>query len=371
MKHIKRYIRFFAIVANLLCVALLLLTAYSPHIHPTLHPVASCLGLVFPLLLLLNLGFVLFWVLTLQFKWLLIPLVGIAACWPQVRTYIPLNTHKKELPADCIKLLTYNIMGFDGITKDKAGNNPILDYLVASKADILCLQEYRTSSSSKYLTQADVEQALKAYPYHNIQDIGSQRGHTNRIACYSKFPILSARKLDLESSYNGSVMYEIVLQGDTVTLINNHLESNKLTKADKVVYEEILAAPGQTEQVKSGARLLIGKLAEASVIRAVQADSVARQVKTSRHPYVIVCGDFNDTPISYTHRVIARGLKDAFAESGQGPGISFNQNKFYFRIDHILTSRNFRAYNCTVDRSINVSDHYPMWCYLEKKRITP
>jgi endonuclease/exonuclease/phosphatase family metal-dependent hydrolase len=63
--------------------------------------------------------------------------------------------------------------------------------------------------------------------------------------------------------------------------------------------------------------------------------------------------------------VIARGLNDAFAESGQGLGVSFNQNKFYFRIDHILTSRNFRTYNCTVDRSISVSDHYPIWCYLE------
>ena len=47
-------------------------------------------------------------------------------------------------------------------------------------------------------------------------------------------------------------------------LINNHLESNKLTKEDKVVYESMLKSP-ETEKVKSGARLLIRKLAEASI----------------------------------------------------------------------------------------------------------
>ena len=88
-----------------------------------------------------------------------------------------------------------------------------------------------------------------------------------KIACYSKFPILSSRILDYPSEYNGSVLYEIKIGEDTVTLINNHLESNKLTKADKVVYEDMLKSP-EKEKVKSGARLLIRKLAEASAIRA-------------------------------------------------------------------------------------------------------
>ena len=108
----------------------------------------------------------------------------------------------------------------------------------------------------------------------------------------------------------------------------------------------------ETEKVKSGARLLIRKLAEASAIRAPQADSIAQEIAASRYPYIIVCGDFNDTPISYAHRVIEKGLNDAFTKSGRGLGISYNQNKFYFRIDNILASKNLKPYNCTVDRSI-------------------
>ena len=66
-------------------------------------------------------------------------------------------------------------------------------------------------------------------------------------------------------------------------------------------------------------------------------------------------------------RTIAQDLDDAFTQSGRGLGISYNQNRFYFRIDNILTSKNLRAYNCTVDRSIKESDHYPIWCYITKR----
>ena len=106
-------------------------------------------------------------------------------------------------------------------------------------------------------------------------------------------------------------------------------------------------ADEETKKLKAVARLLIRKLAEASAIRAPQADSIAQEIAASRYPYIIVCGDFNDTPISYAHRVIEKGLNDAFTKSGRGLGISYNQNKFYFRIDNILASKNLKPYNCT------------------------
>lgn len=338
--------------------AAFLLTAYSPYIQPVEHPLRSCLGLAFPIFLIVNICFLFFWLIIRHYKLALLPLAGMLLAYPQIRTYMPVNFHTDHLPEGSLKILSYNIMGFNGCTK-KDGKNPILTYLQESGADILCLQEYATSDSQQHLTQKDVDQALKDYPYHRIDKLGKAEATTNRIACYSKYPILSARKLDYPSSYNGSVVYELKIGKDTLTLINNHLESNKLTKEDKVVYEDMLASP-QRDKVESGARLLLGKLAEASALRA---DAIARAVEQSKHPTVIVCGDFNDTPISYTHRVAGQGLNDAFTQSGQGLGISYNQNKFYFRIDHILTSKNLQTYNCTVDKSIKDSDHYPIWCH--------
>ncbi|EKU87616.1 hypothetical protein HMPREF9447_05075 [Bacteroides oleiciplenus YIT 12058] len=367
IEHIGKFVAYLILAVNIFFISLLLLTAYSPHIKPVAHPVESCLGLTFPIFLVINICFLIFWLIIQKYKFALFPLVALLICYSQIRTYLPVNFHTSKLPEDSFKVLSYNIMGFDGAVK-KDGENLILNYLKNSGADILCLQEYQTVESPHHLTQKDVDKALKDYPYHKIQLVGSGKGHTNRIACYSKYPILSSRKLDYASEYNGSVVYELKMGEDTVMLINNHLESNKLTKEDKVVYESMLKAP-EKEKVKSGMRLLIRKLAEASAIRAPQADSIAQEIASSRHPYIIACGDFNDTPISYAHRVIGKELNDAFTKSGRGLGISYNQNKFYFRIDNILTSKNLKPYNCTVDRSIKESDHYPIWCYLKKLRV--
>ncbi len=360
MKHISKVFSYLLLATNALFVGMLLLTAYSPCIHPAVHPIESCMGLTFPVFLLINLCFLVFW-LIVRYKYTLLPLLGFILCYPQIQTYLPMNFHASP-PESSLKVLSYNIMAFNHLEK-RDGENDILTYIQQLDADIVCLQEYAVSENNKaHLSDKEIRKAMKAYPYRNVRQIGEKGG--NQIACYSKYPILSSREIAYESDYNGSVKYEIKVNNDTLMVINNHLESNKLTKEDKVIYESMIKAP-DASKVKSGARLFIKKLAEASAIRSKQADAIAREVAESPHAYIIVCGDFNDSPISYAHRVIAQELKDAFTESGRGLGISYNQNKFYFRIDNILISKNMKAYNCTVDRSIDSSDHYPIWCNIQ------
>ena len=190
MKHLGNFVALLILAVNALFTGLLLFTAYSPHIQPVTHPVQSCLGLTFPVFLMINAGFLIFWLVIQRYRSALLPLIGMLLCYSQIRTYLPINFHTDHLPETSIKLLSYNIMGFDGAAKQD-GKNPILTYLKESGADILCLQEYSTVQSSKHLSQKDVERELKAYPYHRINTVGSGKGHTNKIACYSKFPILS------------------------------------------------------------------------------------------------------------------------------------------------------------------------------------
>lgn len=363
MKHLGKLVILLLLAANLAVTGLLLATAYSPYLQPTQHPVLSCLGLAFPIFLLLNTACLLGWLIIQQYKCALLPLAGLLLCLPQARTYLPLNLRTERLPEDNLKILSYNIMGF-GASSPTDRQNPILTYLQESRADIICLQEYSTGKTSKHPTQKAIDKALAEYPYHRIDAIGKQRG--NKVACYSKLPILSARPLKYASASNGTLVYELAWGDDTLLLINNHLESNKLTKEDKVVYEDMLRDP-EKDKVESGMRQLVGKLAEAAALRAPQADSIAREIERSPHRDIIVCGDFNDSPISYTHRVIGQELDDAFTHSGRGLGISYNQNKFYFRIDHILTSPSLEAFNCTIDRSIAASDHYPVTCRIARR----
>ena len=272
MRHLGRLVIGLLGAVNFLFTALLLGTAYSPYLQPTEHPVLSCLGLAFPIFLLINIGFLLFWLIIQQYKCALLPLAGLLLCLPQARTYLPLNLRTERLPEDNLKILSYNIMGF-GASSPTDRQNPILTYLQESRADIICLQEYSTGKTSKHPTQKAIDKALAEYPYHRIDAIGKQRG--NKVACYSKLPILSARPLKYASASNGTLVYELAWGDDTLLLINNHLESNKLTKEDKVVYEDMLRDP-EKDKVESGMRQLVGKLAEAAALRAPQADSIAR-----------------------------------------------------------------------------------------------
>lgn len=362
MKHIGKLFGYVILGVNVIFAGLFIFCAYSPYINPVVYPVLSCIGLAFPAFLLINICFFLFWLL-LHWQYSLISFFAFVCCFSSIRTYIPFNFKVEQVPKKTFKLLSYNVMAFDEDkkhTKDKP--NPILEYLQNCDADVICMQEFIMGLDKHHLRKADVDNALKSYPYKVFNKVGENNG----LACYSRFPIISYERLEYESLYNGSVVYKIKIEGDTMTFINNHLESNKLTYEDKAVYESMIKDP-KAEKVSSGMRLLVSKLAEASSIRAKQAQVIANIIKGYNNSPVIVCGDFNDTPISYTHRVIAQDLDDAFIQSGCGLGISYNQNKFYFRIDNILISKELESYNCTVDNTINDSDHYPIWCYIGKK----
>lgn len=359
MKYIGRFLGWILLGINLCMVVLLLVCAYSPYIDPVAHPVWLCAGLAFPAFLIVNLLFLVFW-LVIYRKYALLSFLGLVCSIGAIRTYFPVNVFVSDVPEGAIKFLSYNTMAFEknrANTKDNP--NPVLEYLRNSNADIICLQEYIVGGR---LTKKEVDYALRDYPYKNYHKISGANG----LGCYSRFPILSAHPVKYASLNNGSIAYKIKVNGDTLLVVNNHLESNKLTEKDKEVYREMMKDPDK-QKVSQGSRLLIGKLAEASAIRAVQADSIARLVAGYKGGGIIVCGDFNDSPISYTHRVVGEGLNDAFVESGNGFGISYNQNHFYFRIDNILLSKNLKSYRCTVDNTIKSSDHYPIWCYVAEK----
>ncbi|WP_321439020.1 endonuclease/exonuclease/phosphatase family protein [uncultured Bacteroides sp.] len=367
MKHLRKALIYLLLAVNIIFIVLLLYSAYSPWIiNPTVHPILSCIGLIFPIFLFINFGFLIFWLFTYP-RLALIPVFGFLLCMGQIRTYVPVNFRTDKIPVHSVKVLSYNVMGFNKLKKHtKEEYNPIIEYILKKNPDIICLQEFQFSTDKSLLTETDINRAFSNYPYHVKTNL-SANGNGNWLACYSKFPILSSRRIPYESIYNGSAMYELLVGRDTVTLVNNHLESNKLTKEDKDVYVDMIKDP-EARKVKKGVKHLVRKFAEASAIRAVQADAVGKEIAASKHQSIIVCGDFNDTPISYAHRVIAQNLNDAFTISGRGIGISYNQHRFYFRIDNILISKNLKAYNCTVDKSIKESDHYPIWCYIALKK---
>ena len=348
--------------ATAMIAALTVLVAYSDHIHPEGHTFLACIGMAYPFFLMAMVILLLIW-LMVSWKRAWLPLLALIIVIPATRVYFPVH-FKSTPPPGCIKIVSYNVGGYTINAHHADPLDAIAKYLEQQQADIVCLQEDMTT---KYKS---VERYDSIYPYNDTVHV-NKPGHLliNALGIHTRYPILYKERICYESFANGSVAFFLLIDGDTVVVVNNHLESTHLSHGDRQRYTDILYGEHDSTNVQAETRFLVGKLATNMTKRAAQAEAVSHYVDSvkSRYP-VILCGDFNDTPISYVRRTVAKGLTDCYVETGIGAGVSFNMRGFRFRIDQMMCSDHFKPYSCYVDDKIEDSDHYPVICWLEKKR---
>ena len=93
-------------------------------------------------------------------------------------------------------------------------------------------------------------------------------------------------------------------------------------------------------------------------IRANQAKLIEKHITKTEKP-IILCGDFNDTPASYTYRTLKSNLKDGFRTCGKGYGYTFRGLLHLLRIDYIFHSDNLQGIEY-YSPSLKWSDHNPV-----------
>ena len=116
---------------------------------------------------------------------------------------------------------------------------------------------------------------------------------------------------------------------------------------------------GQSIKVRIPITEIIKRLRSSFENRGNEVEQIKQHIRQSPYP-VIICGDFNDTPISYAYRTISKGLTDAFVNSGKGFGNTFVGPLPYFRIDFVLHDPIFKSFGFNTNSSITLSDHYPI-----------
>ncbi|MDR1814197.1 MAG: endonuclease/exonuclease/phosphatase family protein [Tannerella sp.] len=357
-------------ISGLVAALLLAASAYSDIFSPEKSVLFAYLGLCFPLFIIAGLFFLFFWLFTKRWLFVFVLALDFILCWKPLTRYCPFHPLTEVTRSDdVIKLLTYNVMDFGYFDNTKDSKNKMVEYIAKSGADIVCLQEYMVGTRPNMMSSADIAAALPMYPY--ISEVFVKRqgnGDGYGLAVLSKFPITKSSRIRFASAYNGSALFNINVHGKKLVLINNHLESFKLTAEDRTKYSNVLTK-GNLEAFEELRATIPKKLSVAFRTRARQVAIIADAIRKENGYYTVVCGDFNDTPISFAHRTMRNiPLIDSFAESGLGLGTSYNRNLFLFRIDHILHSPAMQSYNCRVDRSIKVSDHYPVSCLLRFKK---
>jgi endonuclease/exonuclease/phosphatase family metal-dependent hydrolase len=83
---------------------------------------------------------------------------------------------------------------------------------------------------------------------------------------------------------------------------------------------------------------------------------------------LVVCGDFNATPLSFVYRALARDLLDVQASLPRAKLRTWPSARPLLRIDHMFVSRELRVRGCEVPWDVKsrvASDHLPLVAVLE------
>lgn len=347
----RKFINRILFLCNCIFAICMVLSNWADSINPNTFVFFSYLGLAFPIWTLINVMFLFYWAI-LRKKYFFVPLLALLFSYQNIISTFPLNIDK-QTPQKGIKILSYNALLMNEYAP--LNKNKVLKYLTNSKADIICIQEYGYAFNDHQLSKDDIQKALgKEYPYQHINIIKNGKRGMYGLATFSKFPITKKQKVNFNSIFS-----DILYQGDTLRVFNCHLESNRLTRSEAKIISQI----GKDIENSKLAYQLSKKLGRSYRRRAEQADEIAAFIKKSHHP-TIVCGDFNDVIVSYSYKtLLADCLTDSHKESGIGYDNTFHEHYFYFKIDHILHSKNIDSHNFKVDK-VNGSDHYPIHCTL-------
>jgi endonuclease/exonuclease/phosphatase family metal-dependent hydrolase len=340
-----------------------LLTLYSlvafgaVHVSPARYWIAGFLTLSLPVVLLGHAVFIGYWLLVSPLRGLLSAVVLLVGLPLLQRT---LAVHAAtEPPKGAFTVLSFNSRLFNAHDYFNKGSKEkprqAIGWLKNAGADILCLQEFY---SEDQITALNAIRQLKAAGYRSYLSpvFGLNRYWKGfyGVAIFTKFPILNTGDLVFDrNSLNKGVFADVRIGRDTVRIVNIHLHSMSIqtdSLGDKKNYRGL----------KEDSRYTFRKLKAGFVARARQIALVDRFVRESPHK-VILCGDFNDIPYSYTYQRVRRHLRNAFEDAGSGFGFTLNDDKLFFlRIDNQFYDQALQVHHFKTHREVTYSDHFPI-----------
>lgn len=372
---LRRFTKKIFILSNILIGILFLAGANVKYFNPAHWWFLSLFTLALPYLLLLLVLFILFW-LFVKPVWSLFSSVIILFSLQAVENIFPLRlksdfpVHKKS---DNIRIMSWNVELFNILHyKDHPEKRQeIIDLINKYDPDIACFQEMVAGDSKKAINYfPEIKNALKFsdYFYSYVVKNDFDKYHHYGIIIFSKFPIIRKQTLvNNPDSYNSTFQFVDVLAGkDTFRIFNVHLQSLKFSQTNLNYLDNgTVPSEGNISESKN----IISKIKMGVLKRASQANFIKDELDHSPYP-VIVCGDFNDVPVSYAYETIGKGLQNAFVVRGSGISRTFSSISPTLRIDNIFTDKKFKITEYT--RIIkSYSDHFPIIADVKYPAVAP
>lgn len=341
----------------------------SAYIHPDTLKILPFFGLGYPIIILLNLLILIFWTFA-RSRWAIYTLFLILLGGKLHFRTLALALSKDKKKSNELKILSYNVRLFDVYNPDlEAGletRNQIFQFLRNEKPDVVCFQEfYSQDKPTRFETMDSLFQVMGTNIYHQRSAYKRIARQNFGIAMFSKYPMIAKGDVMFETQgvedFNYCIYADITKNQDTFRIYDVHLQSIKL-QSD--YYSNQANDPTSNLTEESAIRLIYRKLQSAYVKRADQARRVVNHIRTSPYP-TIVCGDFNDTPMSYTYNQFDRILIDAFRNSSKGIGGTYVGKMPAGRIDFIFHSPELASNDFRIQKEV-LSDHRAISCIISK-----
>ena len=348
---------------SIVTIVSMLSTYLAPYISPQSFWIFSILGLVAPATYIFALVLMLYWVIKWKWGWVSLFLIVLALGFMDVSLF-----YKSELSKEyningrskrgVLKVMSYNVRGFYG-EDNKSSVGDILRLVESEDPDIICFQEF-----GYWLFKRDSGSLPIMSDYHSA--IGQGRSPVGRVddspvVIFSKFRILGSGYTVADSvfrEYKKYIWADVLVNDDTVRVFNNHLKSTTITSKDDEFITKHQFITDSVSEVKI--KSMMYRFKESSIIRSGQADAIAEVISATKYDR-IVCGDFNDTPMSYVYKTMSGDLQDAFSEKGRGFSHTFSGFFNILRIDYVLLSERLSVESYDVVDSLNYSDHLPVF----------
>ncbi|MFK7755943.1 MAG: endonuclease/exonuclease/phosphatase family protein [Flavobacteriales bacterium] len=335
----KRLLKFI-VVCFLFIVAIgMALSIYCQGVNPNENGWLPFFGLAFPYLLWINV-FCVFVLFIRKKVALIIPLVALVYGWSSIWNYYSLFAKTEFSSADIeeISLISYNVRIFD-VNENIGGNarDSIFSALQRKTPNIICFQEfYYVETPGQFDTKSVLENELGLTNHSENYTHHMRGGKHSGVATFTSFPILKEGVISFESDMNNTCIFTDVLVGsDTVRIYNAHLASIRFQHEDYELVQSTKADPNVSEHDLTGYGRMAKLMQLAYKKRALQLQKVLDHIYDCPHS-VVLAGDFNDTPVSYSYAQTRKYLTDSFVESGTGVGNTYVGDLPSFRIDYIF-----------------------------------
>ena len=346
-----------------LAVVAMVLTLCAPYVHPAGSRFFPILGLGAPLTYVATVLLALYWVIRWRLlragTMLALVVIGLFKVSLFYKPEFRRSYGEESYDRRAFKVMTYNVRSFFG--ESGASNvDDIVRLIGEYDPDIVCMQEFNARLAEKSDDFALLDEKYESAAFGRTQAPDSLYGAS--LFILSKYRILRS---GIVLTPNTSVWADLLIGDDTVRVFNNHLRSTAIKAADNeyITNRDFISDTAREVKIRS----IVSRLRENSILRAAQVDSIADVIADAR-ARCIVCGDFNDTPMSYVYRTMAGGLNDAFSKSGSGYSHTFRGFFNTLRIDYVLCSDSFDPVSYEVPQ-VEYSDHLPVVVRLQKNLL--